>query len=112
MARGSKTKKVKINAYLTKDPVTGKITAEVATYKQKKKSRDIDDEGFKVTSIELGTINKNISNNFFKFSTAQMLTQSEKYSKENKKLMGMIVTMATYIHYLINIGAAPIIYIP
>ena len=31
--RGSKAKKIKMDAYLTKDPVTGKIIAEVATYK-------------------------------------------------------------------------------
>ena len=68
-ARGSKEKKVKMDAYLTKDPVIGKITVEVATYKKKKKSRDIDDEGFKVTSIELGTINMSTGNNFFNFFT-------------------------------------------
>ena len=31
-ARGSKAKKVKMDAQLIKDPLTGKITAEVATY--------------------------------------------------------------------------------
>ena len=33
VARGSKEKKMKIDACLTKDPVTGKIIVEVATYK-------------------------------------------------------------------------------
>jgi hypothetical protein len=80
MARGSKAKKMKIDACLTKDPVAGKIIAEVATYKQKE-SRKIDEEGFKVTSIELGAINRNTGNNFFKFSADHMLTQSEKDSK-------------------------------
>lgn len=67
-------KKMKIDACLTKDPVTGKVIAEVATYKQKKESGEIDEEGFKVTSIELGAINRNTGNNFFKFSADHMLT--------------------------------------
>ena len=32
-ARGSKGKKLKIDAHLTKDPATRRITAEIATYK-------------------------------------------------------------------------------
>ena len=84
VARGSKAKKVKIDAYLTKDLMTGKITIEVATYKQKKESGEVDEDGFKVTSIELGTINRSTSNNFFKFSVDHMLTQSKKDSKEKK----------------------------
>ena len=36
VARSSKEKKVKMDAYLTKDLVIGKITVEVATYKKKK----------------------------------------------------------------------------
>jgi hypothetical protein len=111
-ARGSKAKKIKIDANLTKDPMTGKITVEVAMYKQKKESEDIDDEGFKVTSIDLGTITRNTGNNFFKFSTDHMLTQSEKDSREKKELKGMITTMATYIESLINLGASPITQVP
>ena len=84
VTRGSKAKKIKMDAYLTKDLVIGKITAEVATYKQKKVFGDIDNEGFKVTSIELGTINRSTSNQFFKFSVDHMLTQFEKDSKEKK----------------------------
>ena len=61
VTRGSKAKKVKIDAYLTKDMATRKITIEVATYKQKKESGDVDEEGFKVASIELGTINRSTS---------------------------------------------------
>ena len=34
-SRGSKEKKMKIDAHLIKDPITEKITTEVATYKQK-----------------------------------------------------------------------------
>ena len=78
VARGSKEKKIKTYAYLTKDPMIGKITMEVATYKQKKEFGEVDEEGFKVTSIELGTINLSTGNNFFKFSTDHMLTQLEK----------------------------------
>lgn len=110
-ARGSKVKKLKIDAHLTKGPVTGKITAEIATYKQKELG-DIDDEGFKVTSVELGTINRSISNHFFKFSADHMLTQSEKDSKEKKELKGMVTTMATYIDSLMNLGALPIVQAP
>ena len=109
VARGSKAKKVKIDAYLTKDPIIGKITMEVATYKQKEESGDVDEEGFKVTSIELGTINRSTGNNFFKFSADHMLTQSEKDSKEKKELKGMITAMAAYINSLINLGASPIV---
>lgn len=98
-----------MHAYLTKDPVIGKITTEVATYKQKKEFGDIYDEEFKVTSIELRTINRNTGNNFFKFSTDHMLTQLEKDSKEKKELKGMITAMATYINSLINLGASPIV---
>ena len=36
VARGSKSKKVKLDAYLTKDLIIGKITTEVAIYKKKK----------------------------------------------------------------------------
>ena len=50
-ARGSKVKKLKHDAHLTKDIVIGKITVEVATYKHKIESREIDSEGFKVTSV-------------------------------------------------------------
>ena len=88
VARGSKPKKVKIDAYLTKDPRTGKIIVEVATYKKNKESRDVDEEGFKVNSIELGTINQSTSNNFFKFPSDHMLTQSERDSKDKKELKG------------------------
>ena len=42
---------MKTDAHLTKDLVTGKIIFEIATYKQKKESVDIDDEGFKVTLL-------------------------------------------------------------
>lgn len=103
VARGSKVKKVKIDAYLTKDLMIGKITVEVATYKQKKESGDIDEEGFKLTSIELGTINQSTVNNFFKFSIDHMITQSKKDSKEKKELKGMIMSMAEYIDSLINL---------
>ena len=89
--------------------MTGKITIEVATYKQKKESKDVDEEGFKVTSIELGTINWSTGNNFFKFSTNHMLTQLERNSKEKKELKGMIIAMAACIESLINLGASPII---
>ena len=34
-ARGSKAKKMKMDAQLIKDPLTGKITAELASYQQK-----------------------------------------------------------------------------
>ena len=111
VARGSKAKKVKIDAYLAKDLVIGKITIEVATYKKKKEFGDIDDEGFKVTSIELRTINRSTGNNFFKFSVDHMLMQSEKDSKKKKELKGMVIAMAAYINSLLNLGASPIIYI-
>ena len=101
--KASKEKKIKTNAYLTKDPVTGKITIEVATYKQEKESGDIDDEGFKVTSIELGTINRNTGNNFFKFSADHILMKLEKDSKEKKELKAMVISMATYIYSLLNL---------
>ena len=71
--RGSKEKKTKMDAYLTKDLVIGRITMEVATYKQKKESGDIDKEGFKVTSIELVTIDRSTGNKFFKFFADHML---------------------------------------
>ena len=61
-SRGSKANKLKTNAHLTMDLVTRKIIADIATYKQKKESEDIDDERFKVTSAELGTINRSMSN--------------------------------------------------
>ena len=109
IARGSKTKKTKIDAHLIKDPQTRKIATEVATYKQKQESGDIDEEGFKVTSIELGTINRSIDDKFFKLSANHMLTQLEKDSKEQKELKGMITTMATYIDSLNNLEAAPVI---
>ena len=110
--RGSKAKKTKTDAHLIKDPLTRKITIEVTTYQQKKESGDIDEEGFKVTSIELGTINRSTGNNFFKFSADHMLIQSEKDSKEKKELKGMITMMAAYIDSLINLRAAPIIQVP
>ena len=108
-ARGSKAKKMKTDAHLIKDPLTRKITVEVATYKKKQESGDIDEEGLKVTSIELGTINRSTGNNFFKFSADHMLTQSEKDSREKKELKAMVTSMATYIDSLINLGATPVI---
>lgn len=111
VARGSKAKTMKIDAYLTKHLVTGKIIVEVATYKQNE-SREIDEEGIKFTSIGIGAISRNKGNNFFKFSTNHMLTQSEMDSKEKKELKAMVVTMAVYIDSLINLGAAPIIQMP
>jgi hypothetical protein len=111
-ARGSKAKKIKTDANFIKDPVTGKVTAEVATYKKKKESGDINSEGLKVSSIDLGTITRDTGNNFFKFSADHMLTQSEKDSREKKELKGMITTMATYIDSLINVGASPITQVP
>jgi len=76
----------------------------VATYKKKQDSRDIDEEYLKVTSIELGTINKSTDNNLFKFSADHMLTQSEKDSREKKELKSMVTSMATYIDSLVNLG--------
>ena len=98
---------MKIDAHLTKDLVVGKIIFDIATYKQKKDSSDIDDEGYKVTFVELGTINRSIGNHFFKFSTDHILTQSAKDSKEKKELKGMVTTMAAYINSLMNLGALP-----
>ncbi len=112
VAQGSKVKKLKMDAHLTKDPVTRKITTEIATYRQKIESKDIDDEGFNVIVVELGTINRSIGNNFFKFSANHMLTQFEKDSKEKKELKGMVMTMAAYINSLMNLGALPIVQAP
>ena len=81
----------------------------MATYKKKKYSRDIDEEGLKITTIELGTINKSTGNNFFKFSAEHMLTQSKKDRREKKELKAMVTAMATYIDSLVNLGAVPII---
>ena len=108
-ARGSKVKKLKTYTYITKDPIIGKITAKIATYKQKKESKNIDDEGFKFCSVELGTINRSTGNHFFKFSVDHMLTQSEKDRKEKKELKGMVKTMVVYIDSLMNLGALPIV---
>lgn len=111
-ARGCKAKKMKTDAQLIKYPLTGRITVEVATYKQKKESGDIDEEGLKVTSIELGTINKSIDNKIFKFSVDHMLTQSEKDTREKKELKAMVTAMAAYIDSLVNLGAVPVIGLP
>ena len=83
-AKGSKVKKAKIHAYLTKDPVKRKITMEVVTYKQEKEFGDIDEEGFKVTSIEMGTINQSTRNNLFKFSADHMLTHHKRIVRKRK----------------------------
>ncbi len=107
--KGLKAKKMKTDAQLVKDPQTGKITVEVATYTQKQDSREINEEALKVTFIDLGTINKSTGNNFFKFSADHMLTQSEKDSREKKELKAMVTSMATYINSLVNLGVAPII---
>ena len=111
-ARGSKAKKMKNDAQLIKDPLTGKITVELATYRQKHDSRDIDEEGLKVTSIELGIINKSTGNNFFKFSANHMLTQLEKDNREKKELKAMVISMAAYIDSLVNLGAMLVIQLP
>lgn len=68
-----KNKKVKSDTRLIKDPVIGKVTTEVATYKKRDESREIDTKGFKVTTIELGSITMDMGNHFFKFSTDHML---------------------------------------
>jgi hypothetical protein len=85
-ARGSKMKKLKSEAHFSTDPVTGKITVEIATYKQKTESSDIDTEDLKVTTVDLGTINRSTGNQLFKFSADHMLTQSKKDNKEKKEL--------------------------
>ena len=84
----------------------------MATYKKNQDSRDIYEEGLKVTSIELGTINRSIGNNFLKFSADHMLTQSEKDSREKKELRAMVSSMAAYIDSLVNLGAMPVIQLP
>ena len=112
VARGSKDKKLKIGAHLTNDPVTGKIKDEVAMYKWKIESGEIDSEGFKVTSVELGTINRSTCNHFFKFSADHMLTQSKKDSRKKKELKGLVITMAAYIDSLMNLGDLPIVQAP
>ena len=48
--------------------------AEVAMYKQKMESGEIDSEDFKVTLVELGTTNRSTDNHFFKFYANHMLT--------------------------------------
>ena len=111
-ARGSKAKKMKMDAQLIKDPLTRKITAEVATYTQKLDSREIDERGLTVTSIDLGTINRSTCNKFFKFSVDHMLTQSEKDNREKKELKAMVTSMVAYIDSLVNLGVAPIIKLP
>jgi hypothetical protein len=108
-AHGSKMKKLKTDAHLSIDPVTRKITAEVATYRQKTESSDIDTEDLKVMTIELGTINRSMGNRFFKFSANHMLTQSKKDSKEKKELKAQVVTMAAYIDSLMNLGVLPLV---
>ena len=50
---GSKMKKLNIDAHLTIDPITEKITVEVATYRKNIESGDINAEDLKVTSVEL-----------------------------------------------------------
>ena len=84
VACGSKVKKLEVDAHLIKELANRKITKKVSTYKYKTKSREIDTEGFKVTLVELGTINRSIRNHFFKFSADHMLTQLEKDSREKK----------------------------
>ena len=110
--RGSKAKKMKTDAQLIKDPLTEKITTKVATYTRKRDSEEIDEGGLKVTSIDLGTINRSIGNKFFKFSADHMLTQSEKDSREKKELKEMVTSMAVYIDSLVNLGVVPIIQLP
>ena len=110
--RGSKAKKMKIDAQLIKDPLTGKITVKVATYTKKRDSREIDEGGLKVTSIDLGTINRSTGNNFFKFFADHMLTQSEKESREKKELKAMVTSMAMFINSLVNLGVALVIQLP
>jgi hypothetical protein len=85
-ARGSKLKKMKTEAHLILDPVTGRLTAELATYKQGGEAGEIEAEDFKVATVDLGTINRGTGNRIFKFSVDHMLTQSEKDSKEKKEL--------------------------
>lgn len=109
--RGSKVKKLKIEAHLTKDLATGKVTTKIATYRQKMESGEIDNEDFKVT-VDLGTINRSTGNHFFKFFADHMLTQSRKDSKEKKELEGMVTTMATYINSLMSLSALPVVQDP
>ena len=66
----------------------------------------------KVTSIDLGTINRSTDNNFFRFSVNHMLTQSKKDSREKKELKEMVTCMAAYINSLVNLGVAPVIQLP
>ena len=56
----------------------------MAKYKQKDEYREIDAKGFKVTTMELGAITRDIGSHFFKFFVDHMLTQLDKDRKEKK----------------------------
>lgn len=73
VAHSSKSKKMKSDDRLIKHLVTKKVIAEVATYKQKDEYGEINPEGFKVTTIELGAITRDTGNHFLKFSMDHML---------------------------------------
>lgn len=107
--RGSKSKKMKSDVRLIKDPITERVKKEVATYKQKDDSGEIDAKGFKVTTLELGAITRDTGNHFFKFFVDHMLTQSERDRREKKELKELVITMATYVDSLMNLGALPLV---
>lgn len=108
-AHTPKSKKINNDAHLAKDPIIGKVIEEVATYKKKEGSSEVEAKEFKITTMDLGVLTWDIDNHIFKFSSDHMLIQSKKDSKEKRELEKLVTTMAKYIDSLMNIGALPLI---
>lgn len=60
-----KNKKEKNDVDLTKDPNTGKVIEEVASYRQKEGSCEVEVKDFKVTTMDLGVLTRDMNNHIF-----------------------------------------------
>lgn len=68
--------------------------AEVATYRPKEEKKDVTVEDFKVTKIELGTMDRAGKNHLFKETAQQMLITSVQDRKEKKELKKTTVSLS------------------
>ena len=97
---------------LIKDPTIGKVTTEMATYKQREGIHEVEAKDFEVTQMELGILSCHTNDHMFKYLVDRMLNQLKKDTQEKRDLKQSIISMAEYIDSLRSFGALPVVKAP
>lgn len=107
-----KPRKIKTTTKLTVDGKMGKWMVEIASYKSKDEGKELDEEDFQITRVDLGTMDRDANNHHFKYSAQKILTHSEKDGKEKKELKKNIRILAQFIDTLGCFGPLSLLQAP